>query len=57
MFGAPSISLPFKLDYCHTRVAQGRDRESIKARFVSACADLGAHTEERNGRLVIEPCQ
>ena len=48
-------ALPLKLDYCHTRVAQGQDREWIKARFLRACADLGTYAEERNGRLVIEP--
>jgi poly-gamma-glutamate synthesis protein (capsule biosynthesis protein) len=48
-------ALPLKLDYCHTRVARGRDREWIEARFLKACADLGAHAEKRNGRLVIEP--
>ena len=48
-------ALPLKLDYCHTRVAQGQDREWIKARFLRACADLGTHADERDGRLVIEP--
>jgi poly-gamma-glutamate capsule biosynthesis protein CapA/YwtB (metallophosphatase superfamily) len=48
-------ALPLKLDYCHTRVAQGRDREWIEARFRRACSDLGTDAEERNGRLVIEP--
>jgi poly-gamma-glutamate synthesis protein (capsule biosynthesis protein) len=48
-------ALPLKLDYCHTRVAQGQEREWIKARFLRACADLGTYAEERNGRLVIEP--
>jgi poly-gamma-glutamate synthesis protein (capsule biosynthesis protein) len=48
-------ALPLELDYCHTRVAEGRDREWITARFTRACADLGTHAEEWNGRLVIEP--
>ena len=48
-------ALPLTLDYCHTRVAQGRDREWIKARIVSACAELGTDAEERDGRLIIEP--
>jgi len=48
-------ALPLKLDYCHTRVALGQDREWIKARLMSACADLGTHAEERDGRLVVEP--
>jgi poly-gamma-glutamate capsule biosynthesis protein CapA/YwtB (metallophosphatase superfamily) len=50
-------ALPLKLDYCHTRLARGRDREWIKARLVSACADLGTHAEERDGCLVVEPSQ
>ena len=48
-------ALPLKLDYCHTRVARGRDREWIKARFMSACAELGTGGAERDGRLVVEP--
>ena len=48
-------ALPLKLDYCHTGLALGQDREWIKARLVNACADLGSHAEERDGRLVVEP--
>jgi poly-gamma-glutamate synthesis protein (capsule biosynthesis protein) len=48
-------ALPLSLDYCHTRVARGPDREWIRARFLRTCADLGTHADERNGRLVIEP--
>jgi poly-gamma-glutamate capsule biosynthesis protein CapA/YwtB (metallophosphatase superfamily) len=48
-------ALPLELDYCHTQLARGRDREWITTRFIKACADLGTHAEERNGRLVIEP--
>jgi poly-gamma-glutamate capsule biosynthesis protein CapA/YwtB (metallophosphatase superfamily) len=48
-------ALPLKLDYCHTRVARGQDREWITARLASACAGLGTHAEERDGRLVVEP--
>jgi poly-gamma-glutamate capsule biosynthesis protein CapA/YwtB (metallophosphatase superfamily) len=48
-------ALPLELDYCHTRVAQGPDREWIRARFLRACADLGTHADERNGRVVVEP--
>jgi poly-gamma-glutamate synthesis protein (capsule biosynthesis protein) len=50
-------ALPLKLDYCHTRIARGQDREWIEARLASACADLGAYAEERDGRLVVEPRQ
>jgi poly-gamma-glutamate capsule biosynthesis protein CapA/YwtB (metallophosphatase superfamily) len=48
-------ALPLKLDYCYTEVAEGPDREWITTRLVSACADLGTHAEERDGRVVIEP--
>jgi poly-gamma-glutamate capsule biosynthesis protein CapA/YwtB (metallophosphatase superfamily) len=48
-------ALPLKLDYCHTQVADARDREWIEARLISACGDLGTHAEMRDGRLVIEP--
>jgi poly-gamma-glutamate capsule biosynthesis protein CapA/YwtB (metallophosphatase superfamily) len=48
-------ALPLKLDYCHTRVADGRDRDWVEARLLGACADLGTHAEKRDGRLVIEP--
>ena len=48
-------ALPLKLDYCHTRVARGRDREWVEARLRRACAELGTQAERQNGRLVIEP--
>jgi poly-gamma-glutamate synthesis protein (capsule biosynthesis protein) len=48
-------ALPLKLDYCYTGVAEGRDRDWVESRLLSACADLGTHAERRNGRLVIEP--
>ena len=48
-------ALPLKLDYCYTKVAEGRDREWIESRLLRACAELGAHAEPRDGRLLIEP--
>jgi poly-gamma-glutamate synthesis protein (capsule biosynthesis protein) len=48
-------ALPLKLDYCHTLVARGRDREWIEARLLRACSELGTQAERRDGRLVIEP--
>jgi poly-gamma-glutamate synthesis protein (capsule biosynthesis protein) len=47
-------ALPLKLDYCHTRVANGDDRAWIARRFLDACEALGARAEERADRLVIE---
>ncbi len=48
-------ALPLKLDYCHTRLARGRDRDWVEARLLRACAELGTQAERRDGRLVIEP--
>jgi poly-gamma-glutamate capsule biosynthesis protein CapA/YwtB (metallophosphatase superfamily) len=47
-------ALPLKLDYCHTRVANGDDRAWIARRFLDACEALGTRAEERADRLVIE---
>ncbi len=46
-------AVPLKLDYCHTRLAEGADRRWITQRFTAACADLGTMVEERDGRLVL----
>src|ERR671936_2919120 len=34
-------AIPLKLDYCHTRLAEGEDAKWIRQRFRRACAALG----------------
>jgi poly-gamma-glutamate capsule biosynthesis protein CapA/YwtB (metallophosphatase superfamily) len=48
-------ALPLELDYCHTRLAEGSEREWIERRFLEACAEFGTSAEARDHRLVIEP--
>jgi len=48
-------ALPLELDHCHTRLAEGFERDEIERRLVEACADLGTSVEARDHRLVIEP--
>jgi poly-gamma-glutamate synthesis protein (capsule biosynthesis protein) len=48
-------ALPLKLDYCHTRPAQGQDAAWVRRRFERACAALGSEVRTEDGRLVIEP--
>jgi poly-gamma-glutamate capsule biosynthesis protein CapA/YwtB (metallophosphatase superfamily) len=45
-------AVPLKLDFCHTRLAEGDDAAWIRRRFRSACAALGTEVDEENGRLV-----
>jgi poly-gamma-glutamate capsule biosynthesis protein CapA/YwtB (metallophosphatase superfamily) len=47
-------ALPLKLDFCHTRVADGEDAAWIADRFVAACAALGTEAADRDGRLVAD---
>jgi poly-gamma-glutamate capsule biosynthesis protein CapA/YwtB (metallophosphatase superfamily) len=47
-------ALPLKLDYCHTRVAEGDDAAWIARRFIAACSALGTRVIERPGRLVVD---
>ena len=47
-------AVPLKLDYCHTRLADGDDAAWIRHRFVQACAELGTEVREEAGRLVVE---
>lgn len=47
-------AVPLKLDYCHTRLAQGKDAAWIRERFRRACAGFGAEVGEEAGRLVVE---
>jgi poly-gamma-glutamate synthesis protein (capsule biosynthesis protein) len=48
-------AVPIKLDYCHTRLAGGRDAAWIARRFRSACARFGTEVTEADGRLVSSP--
>jgi poly-gamma-glutamate synthesis protein (capsule biosynthesis protein) len=45
-------ALPLKLDYCHTRAADGDDAAWVRRRFREACARL-ADVREEEGRLVV----
>jgi poly-gamma-glutamate capsule biosynthesis protein CapA/YwtB (metallophosphatase superfamily) len=47
-------AIPLRLDYCHTRLADGEDARWIRRRFRLACKALGTEVEERAGRLVAE---
>jgi poly-gamma-glutamate capsule biosynthesis protein CapA/YwtB (metallophosphatase superfamily) len=46
-------ALPLKLEYCHTRLATGKDAAWMRHRFRTACATLGTTVEEEAGRLLI----
>jgi poly-gamma-glutamate capsule biosynthesis protein CapA/YwtB (metallophosphatase superfamily) len=48
-------ALPLKLDYCHTRIAEGDDAAWIRRRFIDACQALGTSAREHAGRLVVAP--
>jgi poly-gamma-glutamate capsule biosynthesis protein CapA/YwtB (metallophosphatase superfamily) len=45
--------VPLKLDFCHTRLADGDDAAWIRRRFRAACAALGTEVVEEDGRLVV----
>jgi poly-gamma-glutamate synthesis protein (capsule biosynthesis protein) len=46
-------ALPLKLEYSHTRLADGEDAAWIKRRFRDACSRLGTDAHEDDGRLVV----
>jgi Bacterial capsule synthesis protein PGA_cap len=46
-------ALPLKLDFCHTRLAQGQDAAWILRRARDACAALGTEAREDTGRLIV----
>jgi capsule synthesis protein PGA_cap len=46
-------ALPLRLEYCHTRTADGEDAAWIARRFRQACAEFGTEVREEDGRLVI----
>jgi poly-gamma-glutamate capsule biosynthesis protein CapA/YwtB (metallophosphatase superfamily) len=45
--------VPLKLEYCHTRLADGQDAAWVHRRFRAACAALGTEVAEEGGRLVV----
>lgn len=47
-------ALPLKLDFCHTRVADGEDAAWIGRRFREACTAMGTEVLEEEGRLVVD---
>jgi poly-gamma-glutamate capsule biosynthesis protein CapA/YwtB (metallophosphatase superfamily) len=47
-------ALPLKLEYCHTRLADGEDAAWIRRRFREACAAFETEVREEGGRLVVE---
>jgi poly-gamma-glutamate capsule biosynthesis protein CapA/YwtB (metallophosphatase superfamily) len=47
-------AVPLKLEYCHTRLADGEDADWIRRRFRTACAALGTEVAEEDGRLVVD---
>jgi Bacterial capsule synthesis protein PGA_cap len=46
-------AVPLKLDFCHTRLADGEEADWIRRRFIGACAELGTPAIERDGRVVV----
>jgi poly-gamma-glutamate capsule biosynthesis protein CapA/YwtB (metallophosphatase superfamily) len=46
-------AVPLKLEYCHTRLADGDDAEWIRRRFREACIALGTEVAECEGRLIV----
>ncbi len=46
-------AVPLKLDFCHTRLAEGDDAAWARRRFRDACTVLGTDVEEKEGRLVL----
>ncbi|HUP32829.1 MAG TPA: CapA family protein [Gaiellaceae bacterium] len=47
-------ALPLKLEYCHTRPADGADEAWIHRRFRRACAHFGTRVTTEGRRLVID---
>jgi poly-gamma-glutamate capsule biosynthesis protein CapA/YwtB (metallophosphatase superfamily) len=46
-------AVPLKLEFCHTRLADGDDAEWIRRRFRAACAPFAVAVAEEEGRLVV----
>jgi hypothetical protein len=45
--------VPLKLEFCHTRLADGDEADWLRRRFRAACAALGTEVAEEKGRLVV----
>jgi len=48
-------AVPLRLEYAHTRLAEGDEADWIRCRFVRACADLGTEARVEHGRVVVTP--
>jgi len=46
-------AVPLKLEFCHTRLADGDDARWIRRRFRAACRELGTQAVEERGRPVV----
>ncbi|MGH3390848.1 MAG: CapA family protein [Actinomadura sp.] len=46
--------VPLALDFCHTRLAEGAERDWVRRRFTAACGEFGRPVREDDGRLVVE---
>jgi poly-gamma-glutamate synthesis protein (capsule biosynthesis protein) len=46
-------AVPLKLDFCHTRLAEGEEAAWMRRRFIGACAELGTPAAEHDERVVI----
>jgi poly-gamma-glutamate synthesis protein (capsule biosynthesis protein) len=46
-------AVPLKLEFCHTRLADGDDARWIRRRFRTACAAFDVDVAEEEGRLVV----
>ena len=47
-------AVPLRLDYCHTRLAEGEDRQWVHDRLRVACAEFATPVASRGERLVID---
>ena len=45
-------AIPLKLEFAHTRLADGDDAAWVRRRFREACAAFGTEVAEEDGRLV-----
>jgi poly-gamma-glutamate synthesis protein (capsule biosynthesis protein) len=46
-------AVPLRLDFCHTRLADGEDAAWIRKRFKAACRPLGREVREEGDRLTV----
>jgi hypothetical protein len=45
-------AIPLKLEFAHTRLAEGEYETWVRRRSVEACAKLGTDVRDEDGRLV-----